>query len=58
MHKSTCAAYPTHFLICTQVAADAAAKAKEAEARAAASEQKAKAAEAKEQAKQAAAQKV
>ena len=58
MHKSTCSAYPTHFLICAQVAADAAAKAKESEARAAAAEQKAKQAEAKEQAKQAAAQKV
>ena len=42
----------------TQVAADAAAKAKESEARAEAAEQKAKQAEAKEQAKQAAAQKV
>ena len=58
MHKSTCAPYPTHFFICAQVAADAAAKAKEAEARAAAAEQKAKAAEPKESAKQAAAQKV
>ena len=45
-------------MICAQVAADAAAKAKESEARAAAAEQKAKQAEAKEQAKQAAAQKV
>ena len=49
---------PTHWFIRAQVAADAAAKAKESEARAAAAEQKAKAAEAKEQAKQAAAQKV
>ena len=45
-------------LLVLQVAADAAAKAKESEARAAAAEQKAKAAEAKEQAKQEAAQKV
>ena len=52
------AKHPSHRLICAQVAADAAAKAKESEARAAAAEQKAKAAEAKESAKQAAAQKV
>ena len=50
--------HPTHSLICAQVAAEAAAKAKEADAKAAAAEQKAKAAEAKEAAKQAAAQKV
>ena len=56
--SSTACQHPSHRLICAQVAADAAAKAKESEARAAAAEQKAKQAEAKEQAKQAAAQKV